>query len=229
MYTLSRPGQTLDRAVELLWRVSPPAAPGPSTWPLGPAALATAIVVWPRSYAWGPADKWLRHLRTGLEAWVTVRTAEIPQPYSGVVIIRLAVDGTERELAVDYSDRQAVNEDCVDRVAVYFKMQYREEGYPWPHVVPGGSSRVVISSTTRSRVSVQSAFGINTTSTYTGASGCSSPLPLVARQFGCFRSSLISAMRVPRPSSAIVGISGRLQPPGSASICPVTATSASAW
>src|SRR5256885_9289767 len=43
-----------------------------------------------------------------------------------------------RTVAIDYADRSTIDEECAERCALYFKMQYRSQGYPYDHVIPGG-------------------------------------------------------------------------------------------
>src|SRR5256885_12606714 len=46
-----------------------------------------------------------------------------------------------RTVAIDYADRSTIDEECAERCALYFKMQYRSQGYPYDHVIPGGDRK----------------------------------------------------------------------------------------
>jgi len=41
-------------------------------------------------------------------------------------------------IALDYHDLPAVNAECLEQVALYFKMQHRRSGYDDPKILPGG-------------------------------------------------------------------------------------------
>lgn len=128
-----------DLALEAAWRLVPGRLPVTRrSWPLDAAWLDSAAVVWPSRYEWPLARKWVEPLRRSLERIVRVREQDLPQPYPGIVVIQLVIDRHPRMVAIDYADKTPVNEQCVERADLYFKMQYRSEGYPWVHVVPGG-------------------------------------------------------------------------------------------
>jgi hypothetical protein len=93
---------------------------------------------WPLEYrhpgAHFQADQLLGDL---LELGLPVELADIPQPAETVVLFR--VGGDEADLvAFDQDDRQEIVEAIADRVLVYFKQQYANEGYRQPNVVPAG-------------------------------------------------------------------------------------------
>jgi hypothetical protein len=135
-----RLGTTLrDLGRETVWRLrSAIGTPESLTWPLDSEAAAECTVLWPTRYQWAPGRKWLDPLLRGFRSHVDVRRVEIPQPYPGVAVLRVRVGGRESTVAIDYADRAEVDERCVAEAAVYFKMQFREGGYPFSHVLPGG-------------------------------------------------------------------------------------------
>lgn len=128
-------GAVSDRYWQLFTAAAPPAE---SIWQLPEKQLRESIVVWPRHYQWPPAERWVSHLRQGLGARLTLVTAEIPQPYPGIVLFRVVVQGRPVQVAIDYSDYSLIDERCAEQVAVYFKMQFDAAGYRWHHVAPGG-------------------------------------------------------------------------------------------
>ena len=66
------------------------------------------------------------------------RARRDPQPLETVVLFRV-VGGDESELiAFDQDDSQEIAADIAERVLVYFKQQYANEGYRQPNVVPAG-------------------------------------------------------------------------------------------
>jgi hypothetical protein len=108
------------------------------TW--APDLLGTARIAiqWPTQYQWAPSARWVEPLRRGFASLIEVNSTPIPQPYPGIVLIRLLVDGAETAVALDYHDKSTIHERCVEEVAAYFKMQHSEDGYSWPHVYAGG-------------------------------------------------------------------------------------------
>jgi glycosyltransferase involved in cell wall biosynthesis len=69
---------------------------------------------------------------------VRVEPLAIPQPYEGIVILGIGYENRTLLVAVDYYDYPFVNNDCLGRVALYFKMQHRRSGYGDPRIQPGG-------------------------------------------------------------------------------------------
>jgi hypothetical protein len=62
----------------------------------------------------------------------------LPQPYEGIVVLAARYRDATFQIAVDYYDYAEINEHCLQKVSLYFKMQYRRSGYRDPRVVPGG-------------------------------------------------------------------------------------------
>jgi Glycosyl transferases group 1 len=95
---------------------------------------------WPRRYRnpgshW-PADQLLDGFRTlGIDAELT----DVPQATDkAIVLFRVVVAGQPELIAFDHDDRPRVEEAIAGRVLVYFKQQYRIDGYAQPNVLPGG-------------------------------------------------------------------------------------------
>jgi hypothetical protein len=117
------------------WRARPaPVPPRPPSWPVD----ENIRVIWPSAYEWADAKRWLGSLVDGLRAHVDLVIEPLSQPYRHVVLFHLEKDGTRHELAVDYRDSSDVAAECVRRVELYFKMQFREDDYDDGTVVPGG-------------------------------------------------------------------------------------------
>jgi hypothetical protein len=96
------------------------------------------VLRWPVQYEWAPARLWVDPLRVGLGRLVQIMPTEIPQPYGGIVMLEADLDGQRHEIAIDYSDDVELQDECLDRSSVYFKMQFLEEGYGSDAVVAGG-------------------------------------------------------------------------------------------
>jgi hypothetical protein len=132
-----RPGTWRAAAHDAAGRARPPArSPAPPTWPPpGPDVR----VEWPAAYEHPNAARFAAPLRRGFAALATLATEPIPQPFAGVVLIRVRAPGAAvRTAAIDYFDFPHVNAACLDQVDVYFKMQHLPAGYGDPRVLPGG-------------------------------------------------------------------------------------------
>ena len=124
-------------AINAAWLLAPgrTAALAP-TWPLAEAERARLRVTWPKAYEWDAAGKWVNPLRREIGRLVAIEEDDIPQPWSGIVVIRVALDGEPHDVVIDYSDYPDVNADAVDAVPLYFKMQFVPGADP--RLVPGG-------------------------------------------------------------------------------------------
>jgi hypothetical protein len=76
-------------------------------------------------------------LRRGLEHHVSVVDAAVPQEEGNVIFLHVEFPSRSIRVAIDYDD-QSVLHQCVDRVDLYFKLQYQHAGYGRQHIVPGG-------------------------------------------------------------------------------------------
>ena len=120
-----------DIAREVQWRLAgEEPAPAAISFPLPPERLEAARIRWPERYEWPVASRFVEGLRAGMARFVPVKRAAIAEPYRGVVVIQIQVRGRTHSVAIDYSDHlDQVNAECLRRSAVYFKMQFRKEGY----------------------------------------------------------------------------------------------------
>src|SRR5580704_1322919 len=127
-------------ALETAWKLAPRkknATVNP-TWPLDSRDLEGVHVMWPSTYDWSPSSKWVEPLRHGLGKYVKTKSADVPQPFKGIVMIQIVVRGIGHDVAIDYSDLPSIDETCARSCPVYFKMQFSGQGYPFEHVLPGG-------------------------------------------------------------------------------------------
>lgn len=128
-----------ELAHEAVWRATARPVPSPPpTWPLSTADLARVEVRWPTTYEYRYAAEWVATLRSALERKVRVTPAEVPQPYTGTVVLRFVVDGRALDVPIDIADKAEINLHVVERHPLCFKMQFRRGGYGIDHVVPGG-------------------------------------------------------------------------------------------
>ena len=123
-------------AAEQVWNMR-----GPCT-PQGAGAHVPGVlpqVSWPMQYEWPLAEGWVRPLREGIAAFTTVHSRAIDQPYKGIVLFEVGYpDQPAQTVAVDYYDYTFINDECLEQVALYFKMQHLRAGYGERKVVPGG-------------------------------------------------------------------------------------------
>jgi hypothetical protein len=97
----------------------------------------STAVVWPRKLEWPPAAGLVCTLRDALERSCIVYEDDIPQPYSGVILLR--VNG--RSVVLDYSDyHERISAGALKESSLYIKLQYRAGGYSDDRIVPGGYS-----------------------------------------------------------------------------------------
>jgi hypothetical protein len=101
-----------------------------------PQTMAT--IHWPTEYQHINAASFVRPVREGLRKLTTVERRPIPQPYEGIVVFGVGYRDLTFPVALDYYDYSFINEDCLDQVSVYFKMQHRRSGYGDSKIVPGG-------------------------------------------------------------------------------------------
>jgi hypothetical protein len=127
-------------AIEAAWKASsrPAVARTEPTWPLREEELSDISVVWPTEYFWKPAAKWADPIRRGIQKYVHVESADVPQGHEGIALIQMRIRGTTHKVAIDYADRPDVNEECARDCIVYFKMQFASDGYAPENIVPGG-------------------------------------------------------------------------------------------
>lgn len=137
--SLFRPTAYYDLALEQSWSRSEPfASPYPPSWELDTKTLAKCKLVWPSSYHWPQATKWMTPIVAGLRKYVQIEYRDIPQSNEKVVFVELKHENSVRTIAIDYADNPRVCPSAVDRSELYFKMQFHKDGYQREHVRPGG-------------------------------------------------------------------------------------------
>lgn len=95
------------------------------------------VIWWPNSYGWAITQKWMVSLLYEFQRNFEVRFKELPH-YAQVVIFEVEAGGVTYPIAIDRVDSQTLNESVARNISLYFKMQYRTEGYEFENVVPGG-------------------------------------------------------------------------------------------
>jgi hypothetical protein len=128
-----------DAAVETWWRLKPAAVtPMHPTWPLDRSTLDQIVLRWPKHYDWGLAKTWLHPLLVGFDRYVKTERADLAQCFERINVTELVIEGSRFTVAFDYADSSSLNDDCLERCDIYFKMQYLREGYGDDRVLPGG-------------------------------------------------------------------------------------------
>ena len=108
----------------------PYASPEPISFPPDTNKLRHTTIRWPVSSPREGFKLFCPDLRVGFERLVPVTRIEIPQPYPGLAIFQVQVRDRTFEVAVDFRDyAEVIQQEALDRVAVYFKMQFSQAGY----------------------------------------------------------------------------------------------------
>ena len=92
----------------------------------------------PKAYKWLPTKKWFLTIIPALTAKAHVRNSNVPQNYKDIVTVRTTIGNKTGLVAFDFSDKP----DQIDKMGLedsctYFKMQYLQDGYENPKIVPG--------------------------------------------------------------------------------------------
>ena len=111
----------------------------PVSYDLPQTQLSDFSIEWPTSLGWSLGLKWCETIRAGLQRYITVRDIDIPQPPDVTAIcLWLNHHGIKHKVVIDYSDdHQIILGDYLKDCLLYFKMQFRNEGYNDPRIVPG--------------------------------------------------------------------------------------------
>ena len=143
---------TLDRFVqfavwwprEVLWRIVPePGAADAISFPFDATKLQGMEIRWPKAYEWTRAGYFVGDIAKSLERWVPVHITDIQQA-SGIVMIQVLWRDTLFRVVIDYSDDlDYIHAQSLDQCSLYFKMQYRRQGYlstekSAAKIIPGG-------------------------------------------------------------------------------------------
>jgi len=81
---------------------------------------------------------WEPKLRAALAVHLPLRPARIDHPFTSILMFDAVLDGRPYRIAIDYRDSNEVPPECAAAAALYFKLQFSNEGYPYENVVPGG-------------------------------------------------------------------------------------------
>ena len=94
-------------------------------------------IFWPSIYGWGLEHKWFIPLLSEFRRNFDVELKPIPY-YENALIFEIQIDDQTYPIAIDRFDKTEINEKCISKVAVYFKMQFSSQGYAQENVLPGG-------------------------------------------------------------------------------------------
>ncbi|MDD2941953.1 MAG: hypothetical protein PHC51_03200 [bacterium] len=138
LYKAASLGVLRDRTWECIRRFDPGVGIRPLTWPLADDLRNRLTVLWPRSYSWAHADKWLCTIRAGLNEHVPLHLTDICQPEGTKVRLLFRFDKNIYPVIIDYSDYIPADELLANNSMLYFKMQFSSLGYNSSKIVPGG-------------------------------------------------------------------------------------------
>lgn len=96
-------------------------------------------VLWPKQATPGWASGWLEPVAESLSQRYNLEQRDIPQPYKDLLIFRIQLPRNTLGIAIDTTDYVSrIELDCLADVDVYFKLQFRKDGYDDNRVLPGG-------------------------------------------------------------------------------------------
>lgn len=95
---------------------------------------------WPDGYKYDGGYTWLDPLRRALARRCEVRLTPLPHRHRFETCERAlcVIRGQAHEVAFDFGDTSRIDSELAETCLVYFKMQFRGEGYPQDNVVPLG-------------------------------------------------------------------------------------------
>lgn len=93
-------------------------------------------IIFPKTFNWPPARKWFQTIISELKNFPGFSIHEIPQKYPGLITTHVVKNNIKKEVIFDISDKpDIINFDGIDNSLLYFKMQYRKNGYDTKKVV----------------------------------------------------------------------------------------------
>jgi hypothetical protein len=111
----------------------------PPAWQVSDEELEDVEILWPSRMGWEPGWGWVSPLYYSLRRRVRVREVELPQfGEAGPLGLCVLIGGRAHDVGVSYSDNKDTDFDEASRFELLFKMQFRNEGYDEPWIVPGG-------------------------------------------------------------------------------------------
>lgn len=126
-------------ALQASWSLMTPQARRlPLSWRLPADMLAETSIRWATPVPLPDAPWWENKFRLALAAHVPVLPASIPHPYPGILMFDVIFGDRSYRVAIDYRDIDDISVECATSVAVYFKLQFSNDGYPFDHIFPGG-------------------------------------------------------------------------------------------
>jgi hypothetical protein len=100
--------------------------------------LCNIFIEWPTHYGWAPGYNWVDPIRSGLSRYVAVRKVNLIQLPNSAIQIHLFHKKIEYKVIIDYTDKnEIIFDDYLKDCLLYFKMQFRNEGYDDSRIIPG--------------------------------------------------------------------------------------------
>jgi len=129
---------------ERLWRILPESGtPDVISFPVDTTKVKDMQIRWPKTYEWARAGHFVSDIARGFARWVAVQPGDIQQA-SGIVMFQIIWRDKLSYVVIDYSDDlDHIDAESLKGCALYFKMQYRRDGYTGyakdnSKIVPGG-------------------------------------------------------------------------------------------
>jgi len=108
------------------------------SWKLDDSWLKESTLYWPRQVPWPPALKWYEQLKKGFISHIKIETKDIPQPSGATLLLELKNGETKTPFIIDIADSTEIKKVDTKTASLYFKMQYKNEGYSHSNVLAGG-------------------------------------------------------------------------------------------
>jgi hypothetical protein len=129
----------LDRLPELPYLVRPRPQPRVPTWPLTKHERSRVAVMWPSPSQGPPWLPIVETFRDGFAGLGVLRVRSTTQRHEGGLMLGCTVDGRPHAVFLDCSDYPMfINDAALAESDLYFKCQFRRDGYKDDRIIPGG-------------------------------------------------------------------------------------------
>ena len=96
-------------------------------------------MVWPSRYQWSQTAPIVETFKDGFARLGVLRVKSTPQRHGGGVMLSCAVDGRPHAVFLDcQDDPMFINDAALAEADLYFKCQFRRDGYQDDRIIPGG-------------------------------------------------------------------------------------------
>lgn len=108
------------------------------SWSFDENKAGRITIFWPKQYSWLPRAKWGEPIASALAYHVNVERKDIQQPYQGIVLAEVLINGKIKKITFDTYDYTLFNTEAHKSSEIYFKYQFSADGYGFDNVFPAG-------------------------------------------------------------------------------------------